>query len=79
METWTAEEVQSNLLKLIKLVNEEHDYLRIVSEQGSVVVLSEKTYQDILVTLEFLSTPGLMNSLKTQTFPPLQEDSSYLN
>jgi antitoxin YefM len=69
MDTWTAEEAQENLLKLIALVNESGGHFRITSENGSAVLLSEETYQNILVTLEVLSTPGLMNGLKVFQHP----------
>jgi antitoxin YefM len=64
METLTAEEASRDLLKLISLAHEGNSQFRIMSDEGTVILLSEETYQNLVVTLEVLSTPGLMNSLK---------------
>jgi antitoxin YefM len=64
METFTAEEAAQNLLKLITFTQLDNTQFRITSEEGTVILLSEETYQNLMVTLELLSTPGLMNSLK---------------
>ncbi len=64
MNTFTAEEASQNLLKLIQLAQQDNNQFRISSEEGDVVILSEETYQNLMVTLELLSTPGLMNSFK---------------
>ncbi len=64
MNTFTAEEASQNLLKLIQLAQQDNSQFRISSEEGTVIILSEETYQNLMVTLELLSTPGLMNSFK---------------
>ncbi len=64
MDTLTAEEAVQNLLKLITLAQQDNRQFRITSEEGTAVLLSEETYQNLMVTLELLSTPGLMNGLK---------------
>jgi antitoxin YefM len=64
METLTAEEAAQNLLKLIALVHQDGRQFRITAEEGTVILLSEETYQNLIVTLELLATPGLMKGLK---------------
>lgn len=64
METLTAEEAAQNLIKLMTLAHQDGHKYRITAEEGSVVLLSEETYQNLIVTLELLATPGLMNGLK---------------
>lgn len=62
METLAVEEV--DLVKLIALAQQSNHQFRITSEEGTIILLSEETYQNLVVTLEVLSTPGLLNSLK---------------
>ncbi|WP_068466767.1 type II toxin-antitoxin system Phd/YefM family antitoxin [Candidatus Protochlamydia phocaeensis] len=69
MKTFTAEEAAQNLTNLITLVQEENSHFRISSEEGTAILLSEETYQNLMVTLELLSTPGLMNGLKCYKRP----------
>ncbi len=64
METLTAEEAAQNLLKLMALVHENGHQFRITAEEGTVVLLSEESYQNLMVTLELLTTPGLMKGLR---------------
>jgi antitoxin YefM len=63
METVSAEEAAKDLLKLMTLARQERRQYRIVGEEETVVMLSEETYQDLIVTLELLATPGLMKGL----------------
>ncbi len=63
METLTAEEAAKNLLQLMTLAQDGRQF-RITAEEGSIVLLSEETYHHLIVTLELLATPGLMNGLK---------------
>lgn len=64
METVTAEEAAKNLAKLIASAHQDGHQYRITADEGSVVLLSEETYQNLIVTLELLATPGLMKGLK---------------
>lgn len=64
MEILTAEEAAQNLLQLMALAHQDGRQYRITSKEGTVVLLSEETYQNLIVTLELLATPGLMNGLK---------------
>lgn len=66
MDTYTSDEMQESLQNIInKAVDESHP-CKVTSPNGNVVVLSEETYQNILVTLELLSTPGLMENVDQQ-------------
>lgn len=64
METLTAEEAMENLLKIISIAKQENSQFRITSDEGSVILMPEEIYQNLIVTLEVLSTPGSMNSVK---------------
>lgn len=65
METITAEEAAQNLLEMITRAQQDNQQFRITTaDQGAVILLSEETYENLMVTLEVLSTPGLMNGLK---------------
>lgn len=66
METLTAQEAQEQLPQLIeRSVNENRQY-RITTPEGSMVLLPWETYENLLVTLELLSTPCLMDSLQQE-------------
>ena len=63
MDTLNLEEARTMLDKLLAKSSEENWQFRITSDHGNVVVLPEETYQNFMITLEVLSTPGLINSL----------------
>lgn len=64
METLTVEEALKNFLQLMEHARDDNSQFRITAESGNVVLLSEETYQNLMVTLELLSTPGLMSGIK---------------
>lgn len=64
MESLTAEEASQNLLKLMASAHQDGHQYRITADEGTVVLLSEETYQNLIVTLELLATPGLMKGLR---------------
>lgn len=77
METITIQEAKRDLSKLIALAVVEQQQFRIASEEGAVIMLPEETYQNLVVTLELLSTPGLMPGfLKTFNKHPADCSSS---
>jgi PHD/YefM family antitoxin component YafN of YafNO toxin-antitoxin module len=64
MKTLTAEEASQDLFNLIDLVQQDSHQFCITSDIGNAVLLSEESYHSLLVTLELLATPGLMDGLK---------------
>lgn len=52
----------ASLPEILERVKHENVQYKVVSPQGSVVILSEETYNNLLVTLECLATPGLLDS-----------------
>jgi len=64
MHIMSAEEAQEKLQELIGNVVGEREQIQITSDVGNVVMMSEDTYNDLLITLEFLSTPGLLDNWK---------------
>lgn len=65
MKTLTVEEASQELLNLIENAQQNGHQFRITSEKGNIIVLPEDTYQNLVVTLELLATPGLMDGLKS--------------
>jgi len=53
----------NGLLEYIRAATQNNQQFCVTSEEGNVILLPEETYQNILVTLEFLSTPGLMQNI----------------
>jgi len=72
METISVNEADKKLLNLIAQIQKDNQPLCVTSEEGNIILLSEESHQNLMVTLELLSTPGLMNSLKFYQSP--QED-----
>jgi len=68
MESFDVADVKEKLEEVIELSVKNALHIRIASEKGSVVLLPAETYDNLVVTLELLSTPGLMDTLQmTQT------------
>lgn len=63
MEHISAQEAKDRLIELIRAATVNGQQFCITSDAGNVVVLPEETYDNILVTLELLSTPGLMENI----------------
>lgn len=63
MDEFTAFEAKERFLECFQQVMEKQQPLRVTSPEGNMILLSEETYQNILVTLEFLSTPGLLDQV----------------
>ena len=66
MDTLTAQEAQDKLLRLVECAAKDLQQYRITSSDGNAVLLPEETYQNLVVTLELLSTPGLLDRLKSE-------------
>lgn len=63
MDTYSASEAKCQINELLEKVLVERRHCRIVSGHGPVIVMPEDTYQNLVVTLELLSTPGLLENL----------------
>ena len=63
MDRISAQEAKDRLVELIQDSTNDGKQFCITSDVGNVIVLPEETYENILVTLELLSTPGLMDSI----------------
>lgn len=64
METIDLDEALLTLPEIIERLSRESAKVRVQSPAGSVVMLSEETYEHLLVTLEFLSAPGLLDAFR---------------
>ncbi len=64
MKTYTATEARRELFTLLKRSVRGHQQFRITHKGGDVVVLSQEDYESLLETLELLSTPGLLKSVR---------------
>lgn len=64
MKTITASHARSELFNLLKSTVRGHRQVRIRSKEGSVVLMSEEDYDNLIETLELLSIPGLKESLE---------------
>jgi len=64
MESFTVQEALGQLQKLISETSKDHRHFRITSKEGNVVLIPEDTYNNLQITLEILSVPGLMKCLQ---------------
>lgn len=64
MKTLTATEARRELFALLKQSVRRHEQFRITHRAGDVVLLSQDDFESLLETLELLSTPGLLKSVR---------------
>jgi len=64
MKTITATNARSDLFKILKRAVKGHRQYRITSKEGGAILISEEDYESLLETLELLSTPGLLKSIR---------------
>ncbi|OGW90045.1 MAG: hypothetical protein A3A73_03820 [Omnitrophica bacterium RIFCSPLOWO2_01_FULL_50_24] len=64
MASLTASEARQRLFELIKKSIRGHVPIKIVSKLGDAVLISEEDYDSLLETLELLSTPGMLKSIR---------------
>lgn len=64
MKTLTATEARKRLFRLLKQSVRGHRQFRITHKDGDAVLLSQENFESLLETLELLSTPGLLKSIR---------------
>lgn len=64
MTTLNASAARRGFFSLVKRANKGHQVFRINHPKGSVVMLSEGDYENMLESLELLSIPGFRDSIK---------------
>lgn len=64
MKTLTATQARKDLFTLLRRSVRGHQQFRISSKEGEVILLSQEDYENLLETLELLSTPGLLKSIR---------------
>lgn len=64
MTTLTATQARQNLFNLVKKSIKGHAPVRISSQAGDVIMISQEDYESLLETLELLSTPGILKSIR---------------
>ncbi len=64
MQNITATEARSTFFNLVKTTIKTRKEYRITSKEGNAVLLSEDDYESLLETLELLSTPGFLKSIR---------------
>jgi PHD/YefM family antitoxin component YafN of YafNO toxin-antitoxin module len=64
METIPLEQAKETLKQLLTRCIKKSEQYRISTSVGSVVMMSEETYENLLITLELFSTPGLIEGLE---------------
>ena len=60
----TATDARRDFFEMVKGATEKHQIYRIQHRKGSVVLLSEEEYDNLIETLELLSIPGFLKNLK---------------
>ncbi len=64
MSRVTATDARRDFFEIVKGAIEKHEVYRIQHRNGSVVILSENDYDNLIESLDLLSIPGLRKSLK---------------
>ena len=64
MTTLTASQARQNLFALVKKSVKGHIPVKITSKNGDVVLISQEDYESLIETLEILSIPGMLKSIR---------------
>jgi antitoxin YefM len=63
MVSVSATKARSDFFDLLKKSVRGHELVRISTREGDAVLISEEDYDNLLETLELMSTPGLAQSI----------------
>lgn len=66
METISSDDLKVQISDVIRRATEDLQQFRITSPEGSVVLLPQEMYDRLVVTLELLSTPGLLEMMESK-------------
>lgn len=64
MESLDIKDVETRLQEVMEISVKHSTHIRINSEKGAVVMIPAETYDNLIVTLELLSTPGLLEGFR---------------
>ncbi len=64
MTTLTASQARQNLFALVKKSVKAHIPVKITSKNGDAVLISQEDYESLLETLELLSIPRMLKSIR---------------
>lgn len=64
MKTILSSKARQEFFSMIKGAIRGNRQYRIVHKEGNVVIMSEEDYENLIETLELLSKPGLLKSVK---------------
>ncbi len=64
MTTLTATAARQQLFQLLEKSVKGHVPIKITTKSGDVIMISQEDYESLLETLELLSTPGMLKSIK---------------
>ncbi len=72
----TATDARRHFFEIVKGATEKHQIYRIQHPKGSVVMLSEEEYDNLVETLELQAIPGLLKSLN-QSVNQMNDGETY--
>jgi len=64
MTTMTATDARREFFDVVKGATDKHHVYRIHHRRGAVVLMAETDYENLIESMELLSTPGFRKSLK---------------
>ena len=64
MTTLTATDARNQWFEILKKSIQGHRIFHITSKEGDAVLLSQEEYESLMETLELLSQPGLLKTIK---------------
>ncbi|PIQ85947.1 MAG: hypothetical protein COV74_06660 [Candidatus Omnitrophica bacterium CG11_big_fil_rev_8_21_14_0_20_45_26] len=64
MTTLSASEARQRLFEILRKSVKGHMPIKIMSKSGDAVLISREDYESLLETLELLSTPGMIKSIR---------------
>ena len=73
MTTMTATKLRSNLFEVFNNTAKYNEVITVPTKEGSVVILSEADYRNIMETLYLYSQPGVVEEILEADKEPLSE------
>ena len=64
MNKITATAARNNWFELIRKIIKCHDPIQITSKEGELVLMSQEDYESIVETVELMSVPDMLESIK---------------
>jgi len=64
MKTFNSTDIRKNLYNVFNSILKKHEIYRINYKKENIIMINENDYEELLETIELLSSPGFIKKLK---------------